>query len=281
MPELKDVALPQGVVQYRESGKGEPVVFVHGALVNGLLWRKVTPELDDLRCIVPDLPLGAHSRALREDADLSPPGLARLVNDFLEALDLEEVTLVGNDTGGAICQLVAVNHPDRIARLVLTNCDAYDNFPPVMFRYLKVAAGIPGGLGLLMQSMRIRLLRRAPIAFGWLSNAPVDREVEDAWVRPAMQDRGVRRDIVKVLKGLSPRYTRDAAERLRAFEKPVLLAWAPEDRFFKLRDAERLAAELPRARLELIEGSLAFVPQDQPERLAELIRGFVREGAAA
>jgi pimeloyl-ACP methyl ester carboxylesterase len=208
------------------------------------------------------------------DADLNPPGLARIVADFLAALDLEGVTLVGNDTGGAICQLVAVNHPERLARLVLTPCDAYENFLPPAFRYLQVAARVPGGITTLMQTMRPRAMRRAPIAYGWLTKKRLDDELLDHWVEPPMTDPGVRRDIVKVLRGISKRYTLEAAERLKDFDRPTLLAWAPEDRFFKLKYAERLAGAFPDARLELIDDARTFVSLDQPERLATLIGEF-------
>ena len=118
--EQHEVTLPQGTISYRERGTGDPIVFVHGALVNADLWRKVVPELaKDFRCIAPDLPLGSHERAMPADADLSPPGVAKLIADFLAALDLDNVTLVGNDTGGAICQVRrhAAPGPDRAARV--------------------------------------------------------------------------------------------------------------------------------------------------------------------
>src|SRR5919106_3974755 len=128
---MSEARLSQGTIHYSESGEGPPIVFVHGLLVDGRLWRKVTPLLEDrFRCIVPDLPLGSHQQAMNPDADLSPPGLARIVDGFLAALDLDRVTLVANDTGGAIAQVTAANHADRIGRLVLTNCDAFENFLP-------------------------------------------------------------------------------------------------------------------------------------------------------
>ncbi len=272
------ISLPAGTIRYRDSGTGAPIVFVHGALVNGSLWRKVIRLLDgEFRCLAPDLPLGSHRLSMPSDADLSPPGLARLVADFLVALDLDQVTLVGNDTGGAICQLVATRHPERLARLVLTPCDAYENFPPPAFRYLPVTARIPGGLAVLAQSMRIRPARRLPFAFGWLSKRAVPTEVVDEWIEPLLADPGVRRDAAKVLRGMSPRYTLEAAELLREFDRPTLLAWAREDRFFKLRDAERLAEAIPDSRLVAIDDSFTFVSEDQPERLAATISEFIRE----
>jgi pimeloyl-ACP methyl ester carboxylesterase len=277
---MPEVQIPQGTIRYREQGTGEPVVLVHGLLNNGLLWREVADELaKDFRVISPDWPLGSQELPMQEGTDLSPPGLAAIVAAFLEALDLRDVTLVGNDTGGAICQLVVVNHPGRLGRLVLTPCDAYDNFLPPMFRPLQLAARVPGAVWLIAQSLRPRPARRLPFAFGWLSKRPLSREVSDAFLAPALHDRRIRREIAAVLRGISPRHTEEAARRFGEFDKPVLLAWAPEDRFFKLRYAERLAEAFPNARLELIDDSYTYVPIDQPQRTAELIAAFAREPA--
>jgi pimeloyl-ACP methyl ester carboxylesterase len=269
---MKEVTLPQGTIHYRESGEGPPLVFVHGLLVDGRLWRKVTPLLEDrYRCLVPDFPIGSHTTAMNPDADLSPPGLARIVAGFLEALDLEDVTLIGNDTGGAISQITAANHPERIGRLVLTNCDAFENFLPPAFRPLQWAAKVPGALTGMMQGMRLGAMRRLPIAFGWLIKKDFDGAPTREWVTPYLTDAGVRRDTIKVLKGIDPEHTFAAADKLAHFEKPALLAWAREDRFFKPSFAERLAKTIPGARLEWIEDSYTFVSEDQPERLASLI----------
>jgi pimeloyl-ACP methyl ester carboxylesterase len=271
------VELPQGTIAYADSGSGDPMVFVHGLLVDGRLWRKVTPRLaTDHRCIVPDLPLGSHRTPMNSDADLSPPGLARLLADFLEALDLKRVTLVANDTGGAISQIMAANHPERIGRLVLTPCDAFENFLPPAFRPLQYAARVPVLLTGAMQGMRLAPMRRLPNAFGWLIKNEKDDELLGEWFRPFLSDAGVRRDTVKVLRGISPRYTEEAAEKLRTFDRPTMLAWAKEDRFFKPKFAERLAETIPGARLEWIEDSYTFVSEDQPERLVKLIEDFVR-----
>lgn len=274
-----EVQLPQGALRYRDSGSGEAIVFVHGLLVNGALWRRVTPHLaDEFRSVVPDLPLGSHRVPMNPEADLSPPGVARLVADFLDALDLQGVTLVGNDTGGAISQLVAAHHPDRLGRLVLTPCDAYENFLPPAFRPLQYAARVPGLLAALIQGGRIGAMRRGPLGFGLLiKHRPLDDEVLRAYLAPFLGDARVRRDAIKVLRGISNRQTIEAAERLRQFDKPTLIAWAPEDRFFKLGYAERLAADIPGAKLVRIEDSLTFVPEDQPERLAEAIAAFIRK----
>jgi pimeloyl-ACP methyl ester carboxylesterase len=279
---MNEVKISSGTMRYRESGSGPPIVFMHGLLVDGRLWRKVTPLLDDrYRCIVPDLPLGSHPVAMDPDADLFPPGLARLVAGLLEALELEDVTLVANDTGGAIAQITAANHPQRIGRLALTNCDAFENFLPPAFRPLQWAARVPGMLTGMMQGMRLAPMRRLPMAYGRLIKRDFRGAPTREWVEPFLSDGGVRRDTVKVLKGIDPKYTFEAAEKLRSFERPAMLAWAVEDRFFKLSYAERLAETIPGARLERIEDSYTFVPEDQPERLAELIDSFAREATSA
>jgi pimeloyl-ACP methyl ester carboxylesterase len=275
-----EVHLPQGTIRYREDGTGEPLLFVHGVVVNGSLWRKVVPRLSkDFRCIVPDWPLGAHEAPMRPDADLSPPALARLVVDFMDALELESVTLVANDTGGAIAQIVAAEHPERVARLVLTSCDMYDRFFPPLFKPLQIAAALPGAIWLIGQSLRPRFAQRLPVAFGWVTKRHPEQAVVDSWLRPGRRSRGVRRDLRKVLRGADSRYTLAAAEKLKRFDKPVLLPWAVEDKLFPLEYARRFAADLPDATVEEIHDSYTFIPEDQPDRLAEAIASFVRRPA--
>jgi pimeloyl-ACP methyl ester carboxylesterase len=276
-----EVHLPQGTIRYREDGTGEPLLFVHGVLVNGALWRKVVPRLaKDFRCIVPDWPFGSHETPLSPDADFSPPALARMIVDFMDALGLENATLVGNDTGGAFCQLVATDHPERVSRLVLTSCDVYDRFPPPLFKPLATITKVPGSVWLITQSLRPRMAQRLPIAFGWVTKRQPDKTVVDEWLGPVRTSRGVRRDVGKIFRALDSRYTIEAAEKLKSFDKPVLLAWATEDRLFPIEYARRLAADLPDATLEEIDDSYTFIAEDQPERLAEAIAGFVRRPAA-
>jgi pimeloyl-ACP methyl ester carboxylesterase len=272
------VDLPQGTIRYRESGSGEPILFVHGYLVDGRLWDGTAAALrKDFRCIQPDWPMGAHRVAMNPGADLSPPGMADLIGDFLESLDLDGVTIVGNDSGGAISQVLATRRPERIARLVLTNCDTHDNFPPGPFKAMPPLAKLPGAMTAMALPFRVGALRRG--AFALFAKRPIDPEVIDSWMEPSATDPGVKRDTRDFTVGLNKRYTIEAAEKLASFDRPTLLAWAPEDRFFKLSYAERLAQTIPNARLETISDSKTFVPHDQPERLAELIRAFIQETA--
>jgi pimeloyl-ACP methyl ester carboxylesterase len=277
----RTLELSQGRIRAHVTGEGPAIVFAHGALVNANLWRKVVPRLEGHTRVTLDLPLGSHLESMPAGADLSAPSLALLIAEALEALGLDEVTLVGNDTGGALTQLLAVRRPERIARLVLTSCDAFDNFPPRFFRIVFAPAQIPGAIPVAFGGLRLRPLRRLPIAYGWLSNEPIEQEAEDSYVLPVLTRGEIRRDVRKLLAGLDSKYTLDAAARLTAFDKPVLIAWSADDRFFPPAHAERLAKVLPNARLEWVEGARTFSPEDRPERLAELIGSFVEAPAAA
>jgi pimeloyl-ACP methyl ester carboxylesterase len=271
---MPSVELPQGTLHYRDEGEGPVVVLIHGLLVDGTLWSRVAPLLTGHRVVIPDLPLGSHRTAMRPDADLSPAGLARLIADFMAALDLREVTLVGNDTGGALCQITAADHPERLARLVLTNCDAYQNFLPPAFRPLQALPRIPGALALMA---RVAGLAPVRAMFNVLTSDPIPRELFDGWI-VGLRDAGVRRDVGKVLRGITPRETMRAIEVLRRFDRPAMLVWGRRDRFFKPAFAERLAGDIPGARLEWLEDAHTFTPLDAPELLASFIVDFTRAG---
>jgi len=273
------VDLPAGTVHYREVGPadGRPVVFVHGFLVDGTLWADVPDRLAarGLRCLVPTWPLGSHTEAMRPDADLSPRGVARVVLSFLEALDLTDVTLVGNDTGGAVCQLVLDENSSRIGRLVLTNCDAFDTFPPFPFDQLFRAARRPGAGKALLQAMRVGRLRTSKLGFGWLVHRRLTAAETRSWATPYLTDAGVRRDVATFARGWTGDELTDAATWLSRFDRPVLLVWARRDRFFKLALAERLAATFPDARLVTVDDALTFLALDRPELLADEITALV------
>ena len=280
--EVRQVDLRAGPIRYRERGRGQPVVFLHGIVANGDLWRGVSPRLAGAyRCIVPDWPLGSHELGLHEGADLSLPGIADLVGEFVAALELQDVTLVANDTGGAVAQWVAIRHPPRVGRLVLTPCDAFENFLPVVLRHLQLFGRRPAGLWLVGQALRFRVIQRLPIAFGRLTVRPIDRWVMDSYTRPLRTNGAVRRDFAALVRAISSRYTMEAAQRLPAFDKPALVPWSLDDRLFPLAHGHRLAKLLPQGRLEVIDDADAFIPEDQPERLAALIDGFVRETVAS
>lgn len=270
---MAEVRLPQGTIRYREAGSGPVIVFVHGYLVDGRLWDGVVDALADrYRCIAPDWPMGAQQVAMEPDADLTPPGVATIIEGFLEALDLDDVTLVGNDSGGAMCQVLVARRPARVGRLVLTNCDTHDNFPPGIFKALPPLAKLPGGVTVLAFPFRIPAVVRA--AFRPFSKSSPSPELLASWARPGITDKAVRRDLGKVTRGMNKRHTLAAAEALSGSEFPLLLAWAPNDRFFPIRYAERLATEVGGAKLVEVPDSATFVPLDQPDRLAREIAEF-------
>src|SRR4051812_7306701 len=270
------VRLPAGEVRYFDQGEGAPVVFVHGVLTNAELWRKVVPDVAaaGFRCLAPDLPLGSHDLPMRADADLSPTGNADLIADFLDALDLRAVTLVANDTGGALTQILLSRRPDRVARVVLTPSDCFEYFFPPIFKALPPLARIPGSMAVLGQLLRIRALYPLPVLFGWVVKRPLPDAVARAYLSPLRKSAGVRRDLRKLLREVHPRHTLAAAEALRTFDRPVLLAWAPEDKLFPIRLAHRLAALLPDAKVVEVPDSYTFVSEDQPAALAGHIAEF-------
>ena len=272
----QEIELGAGTVRYREAGEGPVLLFVHGLLVDGRLWHPVASTLSEhFRCIVPDWPLGSHCVPMKPDADLTPPAVAGLVAEFAERLGLTDVVLVGNDTGGAICQLVAADHGGFLGRLVLTNCDTFEHFPPFPFTLMGPIARIPGGMTVLTQPFRLGALRRA--TYATLAAERIDPDLVDSWLEPGLRDDGIRRDSRKFISGMHKRHTLAAALKLGAFERPVLLPWGTGDRFFKLSHAERLAAVLPDARVQPIELARTFVPLDRPAELAKAIEGFAGE----
>jgi pimeloyl-ACP methyl ester carboxylesterase len=268
-----EVELPQGTVRYRERGDGPPLVFAHGLLVNGDLWRKVVPLLADThRCITPDLPLGSHRAPVKKDADLTPPGLADLLADFIAAVGAKDGTLVANDTAGALSQVLVTRRPDAVARLVLTSCDSFDNFLPMMFKPLRILGGyVPGSPALLGQAMRLRVLQRSPAGFGLLTKNGFPPEIADSFVAPSRSDSGVRHDLAKVMRGIHKRHTLAAAEKLPDWGGRALVVWARDDRVFPLDHGRRLA-DLLSADLVEVEDSYSFIPEDQPAKLAQAVR---------
>jgi pimeloyl-ACP methyl ester carboxylesterase len=283
MSASSEIRLSSGTIRYRDDGPkdGPVLLFVHGFLVDGRLWRKVTERTSAwARSVCPDLPFGSHAIAMDDGADLSPRGVAGLIAEFIEALDLHDVTVVGNDTGGAITQVLVTEHPERIGRMVLTSCDAFEEFPPKLFKPLMAAARGDRSVKALLAGMRSATMRHAPFAYGWTAKHGIPDDITEAWVTPALSDAGVRRDIAKLCRGIEPGVTLDAAAKLASFDKPTLIAWAAEDKFFSPELGRRLAAVIPNARFELIDDSYAFVPEDQPARLASLIEEFVGSHAA-
>jgi len=275
----RSLDLSAGKIVYRERGAGRPLVFVHGVLVNADLWRDVVPALaNEFRCISPDWPLGAHTLPMSPSADLRPDGIARLVADLIEALDLHDVVLVASDTGGAIAQITIANHPERIGGLVLANCDAFENFFPPAFRALTYLAPLPGFIDALAFALRASALQRA-VAWTVAHRRP-STAVLRSYFGPFTADPGVRRDARNVFAAVRARYTLEAARSFGSFQKPVGIGWGEDDRFFfPMRHAERLRDAFPNARLRTFPGSRTFVSEDAPGPFAAFIAEIARDGS--
>jgi pimeloyl-ACP methyl ester carboxylesterase len=214
---------------------------------------------------------------MHADADLSMSGIAGIVGEFMQALDLREVTLAMNDWGGAQL-LIGGAHDARIARLALCACEAFDNVPPKgAARMLPYIARVPGGLAAALLPFRFDRLRRLPMTYGPLSKRPVPRAVMDRWFGPIAEQREIRRDLRKYVVG-APQARREllaASEALRSFDRPALVAWASEDRLMPREHGRRLAELLPRAELVEIDDSYTLIPEDQPATLAAHLRALM------
>ena len=275
---MTQLALRQATIEYREFGPQDsaypPVFFVHGALVNGELWREVAEKLGRLgyRCIVPNLPLGSHTVPVNDVDALSLHGVAGIVNDAIEALELSDVTLVGSDTGGGICQLAVDARSDRVGRLVLTNCDAFDQCPPFPFDAVFGLLRGPISIKALMGPMRLAALRNSALGFGLLISRP-DKQMTADWIAPCLNDIRIRRDLAALLRQIAVTDLTDVATRLTRFDKPVTLVWGQDDRVFKPSLGRRLAAVFPNAKLIEVPGSRTFVSLDQPDAVLDAITG--------
>ena len=270
--------LPQGRLEaFRRGEGGPPIVFAHGWLANANLWRGVVERLaGDFACFSLDLPFGAHRLALPTGTDLGADGCAGLVADALEALGLERVTLVGNDSGGAYSQIALSHRPERVARLVLTSCETpYDAFPPVPFDGLPAAARDPVVLGQLLGALEDPAVRGLPAAFGLLVKHPLDGRASDSYALPCLRDPEILRDTAAVMAGASTEAVRRAGAILvERWRDPALLVWSREDPVFPIAHARRYAEALPTAELVELDDSYSFTPEDQPAALAAAIAEF-------
>jgi pimeloyl-ACP methyl ester carboxylesterase len=277
---VKSIELSAGTIEYEDTGGDGPVVvLLHGLLMDESLWTEVVAELRaDHRCVVPVLPLGAHTHPVRDGTDLSMRGIAKLVAEFLQRLDLRDVVLAGNDTGGALVQLLACDDPSRLGGIALISCDAFDNFPPGLTGKTLVMTGklAPTMFGLFMQQLRMKPARRMPISFGWLTKR--GDAVVKGWLKPVLKNAGVRRDTVKVLRAISAdrKLLVGVADRLSSFDRPALVVWAERDRVMPPEHGQRLAEMLPQGRLVEVQDSYTLIPLDQPLALARCIRGFTQ-----
>jgi pimeloyl-ACP methyl ester carboxylesterase len=281
---MKQIELSAGTIEYEDIGEGPTLVLLHGLLMDSSLWGNVIAELSvDHRCVAPVMPLGAHRLAVHSDADLSLKGMAHLVAELIGRLELRNVTLVGNDTGGAVVQLLMQGRVASVRRTILVSCDAFDNFPPGLTGKSLALLGklSPRAFGLVMQQMRLRPIRRLPIAFGWLTKRG---DADTArWMKPILLQREIRRDAVRMLRSTMKDRSilLDAAKCFSSYDRASLIVWAAEDRVMPPEHGRQLAELLPHGRLVEISDSYALIPLDQPTALANIIRSFVDEDSHA
>ncbi|MGW2700459.1 alpha/beta fold hydrolase [Streptomyces sp. NPDC001340] len=275
---MPQIELSAGTIDYEDSGgEGPVVVLVHGLGFDESVWSEVVTDLrPDFRVLAPVLPVGSHRRPMHPDADLSAHGIARLLAEFMDRLDLRDVTVVQNDTGTA--QLLVGVRDERIARLVLTSCEALDNYPPgTQGRLLHRASKVPGGLFLLIQSFRFPFLARMETSLGGMAKKPLPKELIARWYGPLLTSRDIRRDFAKFCREVDPECYVKAAGNLPSFTRPALVAWGAEDRMMPPATGRRLAELLPDARYVEIPDARTLVQLDNPAALTAEIRRFVKE----
>jgi pimeloyl-ACP methyl ester carboxylesterase len=280
---MPQVELSAGTIDYVDiGGSGPVVVLAHGLPMTPTQWRKVVPLLQGYRCVLPTLPMGGHRIPMHPDADLTQFGMARLLGEFLQKLDLQDVTLVLNDWGGG--QFLVTERfagSERVARLALVACEAFDNMPPGPVKPLTALVAVPGGVWLLVQLLRIGVLRHMRKGYGGMSVRGIPDDLFADWFRPARESRAIRRDFAKFATGAPRRTTMlECSERLRDFDRPALVVWATEDLMMPREHGPRLAALLPNAELVEMEQSSTLVPEDQPERLADALTRFMAQTGA-
>lgn len=275
-PRANTVELSAGTVAYDDVGSGPPVVFVHGLLQDADVWGPVVSRLrGSFRCITPDWPLGSHRIPMRPDADLTPLGQARLVRELIEVLGLDDVTVVAHDGGGILGQLLTTEPPDALSRMVIGPCDTFENCPPRLFLWMCWLTRVPGGLAAMAHLGRLAVVRRSPLAYGWVSKRGVDDDLTAQWLEPLRRSAGVRRDVDKFLRTVQDTDLVSASAHYAAFDRPVLVAWAEQRRVFPLSEGQRLAGAYPTVELVTIADAATYICIDQPDWFAEQIEKFV------
>jgi len=278
------VGLGEARVAYYEEGGGEPLVLLHGCPFSSFVWRKVIPRLSPrYRCLAPDL-LGLGDTETSEGADWSLRAQAAMVVGFLDALGIERTHVVGHDHGGAVAQLLAAEHPERIDRLVISNAEAYDNWPSAEERPFVRATQVPLLGDLILWAWSRRPMFRLTLKEAKAVHDPkvLSAELLDGYVRANLSDRHRREKTKRFLAGQfdpeNNRTTTDLLDGLRRFDRPTLLVWARDDPHFGSEWGERLYRDIPGAvRFELLPETGHLLMEEKPERFAALVGNFLAE----
>ncbi|MGW5571037.1 alpha/beta fold hydrolase [Nocardia thailandica] len=274
--------IPAGRIHYRSHGEGPPVVLLHGLLMNHTVWDRVLPLLPPgFRYLTPDLPLGAHPEPLLPGADRTLPGQVRIVADFLSALDLDAVTLVHSDWGGALF-LTAHGLDQRVARLVVLPCEAFGNFPPGLpGKTATVATRVPGGIVLALRQLRVGWLRRSPLLFGWMARRPLPDDLVRGWTEPGLRDPRIRADLLAYCRSRFDTHTLVAdTEALRGFTGDALVLWSSAGKVMPREHGRRLAELLPAGRLVELDDAYVLSMLDCPDAVAATLGRFLLDTAA-
>jgi pimeloyl-ACP methyl ester carboxylesterase len=275
---MGSMQLSSGTINYQDNGGDGPViVLVGGLLMDATLWAGVVSRLAPAhRCVVPVLPLGGHRIAMNPEADLSLHGLADLLAEFMDRLNLRDVTLVANDWGGP--QLTAVRHPERLGALVFLPEEAFDNIPPGLPGAAAGIAGrMPGGIYAVAQTLRVPFMRRLPMTFGWMAKRPIPNDVANSWITGVRTDRRIRRDVAKYIRTSDYTGLEQAAADLAGCRLPTLVLWASEDRVMPPEHGHRLAEIIPNARYAEIGDAYTLLPLDRPDEVAAQVAAFVAD----
>jgi pimeloyl-ACP methyl ester carboxylesterase len=265
-PKHHTVQTPSGRIAYVEQGSGPVALFVHGVLLNGYLWRNQLEHLSDVRrCIAPDL-LAHGATEIAPDQDVSVTANARMLAEFLDALGIDEVDLVGNDSGGGIAQIFAATYPERVRSLALTNCDTHDNWPPEAFKpvlNLAAAGGLPGVLDAMLADKAVYRSEQA-LGPAYEDAQSISDETIDIYLKPHVRSEQRTRDLERFLAAFDPVHTLRVEPGLRTLRAPTLIAWGTDDIYFDVAWSKWLADTIPgtRKRVEF-DGARIFFPEER------------------
>lgn len=279
----KTVTTPSGVVSYVERGSGPTALFVHGVLLNGYLWRHQLTDLSDThRCIAVDLLAHGHTEA-NDGQDVSVTANATMLAQFLDALAIDRVDLIGNDSGGGICQIFAATHPHRLRSLTLTNCDAHDNWPPEAFQPF-VAMVAAGGLEDTLRAMRAdKAVYRDALAPAYERPQDVSDEVIETYIGPFLNSPKRLKELERFVNAFDCHHTLAIEDGLRQLQAPTLIAWGTDDVYFPLEWSRWLQQTIPGTRRRVdFEGARIFFPEERWKDFnRELREHFTAIGTAA
>lgn len=275
---------PSGRIATYESGSGPAALFVHGVPLNSFHWRNVVGGVGDIRrCVAADL-MGLGYSEVDDDQDLTFPAQAAMLVQVLDELQIETVDLVGNDSGGAVCQIVAATYPERVRTLTLTNCDTHDGWPPETFGPLHDAAAA----GTLAESFRFLLTEphraHSPRSFGRAYADPtvLTPEVLDVYLRPLVASDRRAQQLHRYILSMNNQQTVSIEGLLRELTIPTQIVWGLDDVFFDVKWGRWLKATIPGAeRLIEVPGARLFFPEDRPDALVEPLRDFWARHAPA